>query len=90
MKITHFTYLLKTIAVTLAILAMCNTNIDNIAAYLLTSFFSLSIAVLLWLLADVIEDVQHQKEQLYTLKTTDLQPDNSAEGSVNYGYLYKE
>jgi hypothetical protein len=79
MKITHFTYLLKTIAVTLAILAICNTNIDNIATYLLTSFFSMGIAVLLWLLADVLEDVRLQREQAYTVKTPGIYSDNSTE-----------
>lgn len=79
MKITRFTYLLKTVAVTLAILAICNTNIDNIPAYLLTSFFSMGIAVLLWLIADVLEDVQQQREQAYTVKTTGIHSDDSTE-----------
>ena len=81
MKITRFTYLLKTIAMTLAILAICNTNIDNIVTYLLTGFFSMGIAVLLWLIADVLEDedVQEQREQAYTVKTTGIYSDNSTE-----------
>lgn len=60
-KITYFIYLLKTISVCIAVVAIYNTKIDYIPAYIFTTVFSVGVAAILWLVADIVDDVNSQK-----------------------------
>ena len=69
-KITYFTYLLKVTSVCIAVVAIYNTKIDYIPAYIFTTVFSVGIAVILWLVADIADEVNSQKTPSHTNEST--------------------
>lgn len=63
-----FTYFLRVISVIAFLIAVCNTNIEDIPMYIITTILFFSISVVLWQCANALDKsdkLQEQREQRF-------------------------
>lgn len=56
-----YTYILKAVSACIALCTLCNTAINYIVEYIFITVICACIAVILWLVADIVDEVNSQK-----------------------------
>ena len=64
-----YTYILKVVSACIALFTLCNTAINYIVEYIFITIICACIAVILWLVADIVDEVNSQKTPSHSDKT---------------------
>ena len=71
-----FTYILKAVSACITLVTLCNTAINCVVEYIFITIICACIVAILWLVADIVDEVNSQK----TLsRTNESNADNTME-----------
>lgn len=66
-----YTYILRAVSAYIALFTLCNTAINYIVEYIFITIICACMAVIFWLVADILDEVNSQKAPSHSDNTND-------------------